>query len=176
MKSSVAQPERKGRGAATQGMKSATGPAEKAMPGEAAKKRTRPGRTSWCCSPASSWRPDAPPRRRYASWDAITIGLTLSQRGLVYSEPAELGRVTKFRSVQWRNGMDTYHEGQEVMVATPAGKSQWSKATIVRVMQGPDFDQDWFVFVVEFPGRSRGAFSADHVRPANAEGCRALCL
>jgi hypothetical protein len=41
--------------------------------------------------------------------------------------------------------MDTYHEGQEVMVATPAGKSQWSKATIVRVMQGPDFDQDWFV-------------------------------
>jgi hypothetical protein len=39
-------------------------------------------------------------------------------------------------------------------------------------MQGPDFDQDWFV--VEFPGRSRGAFSADHVRPANAEGCRAL--
>jgi len=70
--------------------------------------------------------------------------------------------------------MDTYHEGQEVMVATPAGKSQWSKATIVCVMQGPDFHQDWFV--VEFPGRSRGAFSADHMRPANAEGCRALCL
>lgn len=39
MNSSVAQPEMKGRGAAKQGMKSATGPAEKAMPGEAAKKR-----------------------------------------------------------------------------------------------------------------------------------------
>jgi hypothetical protein len=38
MNSSVAQPEMKGRGAAKQGMKSATGPAEKAMPGEAAKK------------------------------------------------------------------------------------------------------------------------------------------
>jgi hypothetical protein len=37
MNSSVAQPEMKGRGAAKQGMKSATGP--KAMPGEAAKKR-----------------------------------------------------------------------------------------------------------------------------------------
>jgi hypothetical protein len=39
MNSSVAQPEMKGRDAAKQVMKSATGPAEKAMPGEAAKKR-----------------------------------------------------------------------------------------------------------------------------------------
>jgi hypothetical protein len=53
------------------------------------------------------------------------------------------------------------------MVATPAGKSQWSKATIVRVMQGPDFDQDWFV--VEFPGRSRGALEEHFIVPYLAE-------
>jgi hypothetical protein len=68
--------------------------------------------------------------------------------------------------------MDSFREGQEVIVATPAGKSQWSKATIVRILQDPDFDQDWFI--VEFPGQWRGVFSADHVRPVNAESCRAL--
>jgi hypothetical protein len=56
MNSSVARPEMKSRGAAKQEMKSATGPAEKAMPGDAAKKRNaeRPMQSSAGKQPATA--------------------------------------------------------------------------------------------------------------------------
>jgi Protein of unknown function (DUF1236) len=56
MNSSVARPEMKSRGAAKQEMKSATGPAEKAMPGDAAKMRNaeRPMQSSAGKQPATA--------------------------------------------------------------------------------------------------------------------------
>jgi hypothetical protein len=56
MNSSVARPEMESRGEAKQEMNSATGPAEKAMPGDAAKKRNaaRPMQSSAGKQPATA--------------------------------------------------------------------------------------------------------------------------
>jgi hypothetical protein len=96
--------------------------------------------------------------------DGNLAALSLS-RGI--SLVARLDSEPRVNSVAKGSGSDL-KAGSQVSIQAKSGQSGDLIATQI-VLFGPGSNR-------EFAGRSRGAFSADHVRPANAEGCRALRL
>jgi hypothetical protein len=139
MNSSVARPEMKSRGAAKQEMNSATGPSEKAMPGDAAKKRnaerpmqssagkqpaTAPGETAKQGRHATRASSSSRLRRSYANF-TYQAGSWSKPRRVITSWVSERG-VTMVSPAWGRPGI-----GGAATTPSPAGKSQRGVAGVI---------------------------------------------